>query len=245
MRKRKIELLNNKYIIILSRVCGDYIWWVLDWQLDLLDHIQVRTTTVYALLQLLTFHYNTCRVSSLCLHWLPVFQYLTRLALQDWPTDARPEYSLFCILKTRSLQLTRQDCGVLTSSARLYSMAGPLLSHVMFTAHASAILLRHVRHSVYFTLYCCLVAIATVVHNRHIAYSMHVPILLLHIFLFYVPQDVSAYPRLNTTDLQDITLYWMSHIKLKIKISISRFLSVAIFLYKNNPSKSICTNIEI
>jgi hypothetical protein len=42
-----------------------------------------HTVTVYTLLQLATVHYNTCRVSSLCLHWLPVFQYLTRLALQD------------------------------------------------------------------------------------------------------------------------------------------------------------------
>jgi hypothetical protein len=33
-----------------------------------------------------------------------------------------------------------------------------------------------VRHFVYVTLYCCLVAIATVVHQRHIAYSMHVTI---------------------------------------------------------------------
>jgi hypothetical protein len=33
-----------------------------------------------------TVHYNTCRVSSLCLHWVPVFQYLTRLALQNWLT---------------------------------------------------------------------------------------------------------------------------------------------------------------
>jgi hypothetical protein len=37
--------------------------------------------------------------------------------------------------------------------------------------------LRHVRHIVYVTPYCCLVAIATVVHKLHIAYSMHVTIL--------------------------------------------------------------------
>jgi hypothetical protein len=30
---------------------------------------------VYTLLQLLTVHYNTCRVFTLYLHWLPVFQY--------------------------------------------------------------------------------------------------------------------------------------------------------------------------
>jgi hypothetical protein len=45
----------------MSRVCGDYIRRVLDWQLDLLDHAQLHTITVYTLLQLLTVHYNTCR----------------------------------------------------------------------------------------------------------------------------------------------------------------------------------------
>jgi hypothetical protein len=47
-------------------------WWlyirrVLDWQLDLLEHTQLHTVTVYTLLQLTTVHYNTCRVSSLTL----------------------------------------------------------------------------------------------------------------------------------------------------------------------------------
>jgi hypothetical protein len=62
--------------IILSPVRGDYIIRVLDWQLDLLDHTQLHTITVYTLLQLLTVHYNTCRVFTLYLHWFPVFQYL-------------------------------------------------------------------------------------------------------------------------------------------------------------------------
>jgi hypothetical protein len=39
-----------------------YIRWVFDWQLDLLDHTQLHTITVYTLLQLTTVHYNTCRV---------------------------------------------------------------------------------------------------------------------------------------------------------------------------------------
>jgi hypothetical protein len=47
----------------------------LDWQLDLLDHTQLHTITVYTLLQLTTVHYNTCRVFTLYLQWLPVFQY--------------------------------------------------------------------------------------------------------------------------------------------------------------------------
>jgi hypothetical protein len=45
------------------------------------SHTVTHNYSVYTL----TAHY-TCRVSSLCLHWLPVFQYLTRLALQDWLT---------------------------------------------------------------------------------------------------------------------------------------------------------------
>jgi hypothetical protein len=105
----------------------------------------------------------------------------------------------------------------MTASARLYSMAGPLLSHVMFTARASAIFyvilvkrhvvftvrllrarppycLRHVRHIVYVTLYCCLVAIATVVHKRHIAYSMHVTIF---VWLLYIRACQSGGSRLS------------------------------------------------
>jgi hypothetical protein len=35
--------------MVLSRVCGDYIRRVLDWQLDLLDHTQLHTITVYTL----------------------------------------------------------------------------------------------------------------------------------------------------------------------------------------------------
>jgi hypothetical protein len=34
-----------------------------------------HTITVYALLQLTTVHYNTCRAFTLYLHWFPVFQY--------------------------------------------------------------------------------------------------------------------------------------------------------------------------
>jgi hypothetical protein len=63
------------WFFILSRVCGDYIRRVLDWQLDLLDHTQLHTITVYTLLQLTTVHCNTCRVFTLYLHCLSVFQY--------------------------------------------------------------------------------------------------------------------------------------------------------------------------
>jgi hypothetical protein len=61
-------------VSILSRVCGDYIRRVLDWQLDLLDHTQLHTITMYTLYNF-AVHYSTCRVFLLCLHWLPVFQY--------------------------------------------------------------------------------------------------------------------------------------------------------------------------
>jgi hypothetical protein len=57
---------------ILSRVCGDYIRRVLDWQLDLLDHTQLHTITVHTLYNSLQFTI-TLAESSLCLHWLPVF----------------------------------------------------------------------------------------------------------------------------------------------------------------------------
>jgi hypothetical protein len=69
-----------------------------------------------------------------------------------------------------------RTAGGLTASARLYSMAGPLLGHVCLPRARPPYCLRHVCHIVYVTLYCCLVAIATVVHKRHIAYSMHVTI---------------------------------------------------------------------
>jgi hypothetical protein len=64
-----------------------------------------HTVTVYTLLQLTTVHY-TCRVSSLCLHWLPVFQYLTRLALQDWLTDWRSARILTLLYSEDSLSVT-------------------------------------------------------------------------------------------------------------------------------------------
>jgi hypothetical protein len=71
-KKRPGELSQK---IVLSRVCSDYIRRVLDLQLDLLDHTQLHTITVYTLLQLTTVHYNTCRVFTLYLHSLPLFQY--------------------------------------------------------------------------------------------------------------------------------------------------------------------------
>jgi hypothetical protein len=47
--------------MILSRICGDYIRRVLDWQLDLLDHTQLHTITVYTLYNF-TVYYSTCRI---------------------------------------------------------------------------------------------------------------------------------------------------------------------------------------
>jgi hypothetical protein len=43
-------------------------------------------------------------------------------------TDARPEYSLFCILKTRSLQLTRLDCRFTVDSRLGNSARTPRLN---------------------------------------------------------------------------------------------------------------------
>jgi hypothetical protein len=118
-------------------------------------------------------------------------------------TDARPEYSIFCILKTRSLQLTRLDCRFTVDSRLGNSARTPRLNYTTTTAPAAAplsyiaaadpllgsrdVYRARVRHTVYVTsailftshsiVDCCLAAIATVVHNRHIAYSMHVIIL--------------------------------------------------------------------
>jgi hypothetical protein len=61
-------------IYILLRVCGDYIRWVLDWQLDLLDHTQLHTITLYTLYNSLQFTI-TLAESSHCIVTLPVFQY--------------------------------------------------------------------------------------------------------------------------------------------------------------------------
>jgi hypothetical protein len=56
------------------------------------------TITVYTLLQLTTVHYNTCRVFTLYLHPLPLFQIAGSVRLQlcnsSLKTAARPEYSL-------------------------------------------------------------------------------------------------------------------------------------------------------
>jgi hypothetical protein len=113
--------------------------------------IRSHTVTHNYSVQLTTVHHNTCRVSSLCLHWLPVFQHRrtfspleltwpTRLALQDWLTlGPNTNSSVFWRLALCN-SLDRTTRG-LTASARLYTMAGPLLSHVMFTAR--------VRHFVY------------------------------------------------------------------------------------------------
>jgi hypothetical protein len=90
---------------IVARMWRLYIWRVLEWQLYLLDRTQLHTITVYTLFT--TVHYNTCRVSSLCLRWLPVFQYLTQLAVQDWLTDWLTDWRSARILTP--LQLTRLE----------------------------------------------------------------------------------------------------------------------------------------
>jgi hypothetical protein len=101
--------------MILSRVwCGDYMRRVLDWHLDLLDHTQLHTITVHTLLQLTTVHYNTCRVFTLYLHLLPLFQIAGSVRLQlcnsSLKTAARPEYSLVTGgLVTANCQLTLQQ----------------------------------------------------------------------------------------------------------------------------------------
>jgi hypothetical protein len=111
------------------------------------SHTVIHNCSVYTP----TAHYSSLQ------HWPSLLTVSSLAACLPTPdsartprlTNARPEYSLFCILKTRSLQLTRQDCGVLTASARLYSMAGPLLGHVMFTARVRHIV--YVASAIFFT----------------------------------------------------------------------------------------------
>jgi hypothetical protein len=58
----------NVNFLVSSRVCGDYIRRVLDWQLDLLDYNQLQNSvTVYYTLQLTT-------TESLLLLWRPRLQ---------------------------------------------------------------------------------------------------------------------------------------------------------------------------
>jgi hypothetical protein len=122
----------------LWRVCGDYIRRVLDCRLDLLDTLTVTLNYSAWTLQL-TVHYNTCRVFSLCLHWLPVCQHRRTCS----PTELTATASL--------TELT--ELPVLCSVTHLYSRGTCcayccvilVTRHVMFTvplprARASAIL---------------------------------------------------------------------------------------------------------
>jgi hypothetical protein len=95
---------------ILSRVCG-----------FIGSHTVTHNYSVYTL-QLTTVHHNTCRVSSLCLHWLPVFQYRRiRLPSELTCTSATllRRLLLHCRLSTGQLdsQLTTNcshSAGILT-----------------------------------------------------------------------------------------------------------------------------------
>jgi hypothetical protein len=72
---------------------------VLDWQLDLLDHTQLQLQ---------------------CIHSYSSLQFTTTLA--------EPPHSLFCTLKTRSLQLTRLDCRFTVDSRLGNSARTPRLN---------------------------------------------------------------------------------------------------------------------
>jgi hypothetical protein len=124
----------------------------LDWQLDLLDTLTVTINySVYTLHSQFTIVlvessycvFTGCPPSNTVgsVH-LQLFSedccftvVLTRLALQDWLTlGPITNSSVFWRLALCN------SLDSLTDSAHLYSMAGPLLSHVMLTARASAIL---------------------------------------------------------------------------------------------------------
>jgi hypothetical protein len=125
---------NREFMHIVARIRGDYIRRVLDWQLDLLGHTQLHTITVYTLLQLHTVHYNTCRVFTLYLHWLPVFQFRrirspatlqlfsedccsARILTRNWKCPRH------CYLPTNSATTVAASAWSLYSFAGTYSLA--------------------------------------------------------------------------------------------------------------------------
>jgi hypothetical protein len=65
--------------IILSPVCGDYIRRVLDWQLDLLDHTQLHTITVYTL-------YDSTTTELLLSLWRPRLPLCNQLLWRPLPS---------------------------------------------------------------------------------------------------------------------------------------------------------------
>jgi hypothetical protein len=71
-------------------MCGDYIRWI---ELTT-GFIGSHTITVYALLQLTTVHYNTCRVFTSCLSSNIAGSVHLQLCNSSLKTAARPEYSL-------------------------------------------------------------------------------------------------------------------------------------------------------
>jgi hypothetical protein len=93
---------NYKHIRVASLYCRAYVATnirrVLDWQLDLLDHTVTHNYSVY------TLHYSSLQhlPSLLTVPSLAACLPIPDSARTPRLTDARPEYSLFCILKTLS-----------------------------------------------------------------------------------------------------------------------------------------------
>jgi hypothetical protein len=121
------ELKENARNIILSRVCGDYIRQGIGLTTGFIGSHTVthnysvyNSTAHYSLLQHLP---SLLTVSSLAACFpIPDSARTPRL------TDARPEYSLFRILKTRSLQLTRLDSRFTVDSRLGNSARSPRLT---------------------------------------------------------------------------------------------------------------------
>jgi hypothetical protein len=127
----------NNYYTMLSRVCGDYIRRVLDWQLGWLDH-----THSYTQLQCIHFtiqyvHYTCAESSHLCLYWLPVFQY--RRICSPSKLTCNPETLLW-----RLLLHCRLSTGQLDSQLTTNCTATRL--DYWLTAAATLILLWHLCH---------------------------------------------------------------------------------------------------
>jgi hypothetical protein len=136
-----------------------------------LDHTQLHSIYSAYTLQL-TVHYNTCRVFSLCLHWLPVFQHRrirSPSQLTCRTADSRlTEHSLlnWSLAGRRSSYIARERTTKKTlpqNRPQRKQQSVPLLRSRLGSDH-----IENMSRGV------CL---ATVANTCHLAYSMHVTLL--------------------------------------------------------------------
>jgi hypothetical protein len=129
-------------IYILSRVCGDNIRWVLDWQLDILDTLTITLNYSVYTLQL-TVHYTRAESSHLCLHWLPVFQH-RRTCSPSEPTATASLTELPVLCSVTHLYSTGTWLRLLLRHSRntsrdVYRAAAARASAILFAASHSTV----------------------------------------------------------------------------------------------------------